>query len=237
MFTCQAFVCWRGCCWNGPYLYHEKTDPTLDSTMPHFWLQRQDGSTAITLRFQSYLEFLESIHVFFNQEIMHAQNDECFIAIVCWVAMSGDITLSLDVLGIYQDVQIQHCYTCRSYYEAAATKMSMPLMGKVLHLVEIYEPSYAQLLDINLLARLPASNIPDIKVSDFTASPYIYRAKANLCWRMLLSITQHVGSARLASQNLSSWLGWSHDTCGDDPFFEENISLTTDDVTISKMFK
>ena len=102
---------------------------------------------------------------FFLSRKQNAQNDECFIAIVCWVAMSGDITLSLDVLGIYQDVQIQHCYTCRSYYEAAATKMSMPFTGKGLHQVEIYEPSYAQLLDINLLARLPASNIPAIKNS------------------------------------------------------------------------
>lgn len=86
-------------------------------------------------------------------------------------------------------------------------------MGKVLHQVEIYEPLYAQLLkmehspyqlDINWEARLPASNIPAMKVSDFTASPYAYRTNANLRWRMLLSITQHVGSARLASQNLSS---------------------------------
>ena len=169
MFKCQAFVCWGGAV-EMDHTYIMKKQIQLYSTMPHFWLQRQDGSTAITLRFQSDLEFLEIIHVFLSRKscTLRMMN---VLFYVCWVAMSGDITLSLDVLGIYQDVQIQHCYTCRSYYEAAATKMSMPFMGKVLHQVEIYEPSYAQLLDINLLARLAAANIPVIKVSDFTASP------------------------------------------------------------------
>ena len=76
-----------GCCWNGPYLYHEKTDPTLVWTMPHFWLQRQHGSTAVTLRFQSYLEFLDIIHVFLSGKSCTLKMMNVLFY-VCWVAMA-----------------------------------------------------------------------------------------------------------------------------------------------------
>ena len=126
-------------------------------------------------------------------------------------------------------------YTCRSYYEAAVSKIdAVYIWAKSSTNLRYMSPLTCTTtkdgtfsgyqLDINWLARLPPSNIPAIKVSDVPASQYTQQTNANLCWRMLLSITQHVGSARLASQNLSSWLGWSHDPYGDHPFFEENIT-------------
>lgn len=67
MFKCQAFVCWGGAV-EMDHTYIMKKQIQLYSTMPHLWLQRQDGSTAITLRFQSYLELLEIIHVFLSRK-------------------------------------------------------------------------------------------------------------------------------------------------------------------------